>query len=265
LFRHLLRVVRRSRRRSRRLLAVIPFRDEMRFLPDWFANVTPHVDGVVALDDGSEDGSATFVAAQTNVLEVIRQPRRSPADWDCGANRRLLFHAAGRHGAEWIVGLDADERVERQFRARADAEIDRLLSRGLTAGTIRLRELWDRPDRMRVDGIWGTKVPGRLFAYRPNAVLDERRLHGYWPPLDSLVLCADGGERYEPLDLEVYHLRMVNASDRERRRERYNTLDPGHRFQSIGYDYLTSAEGLVVESLPVGREYGPMPPTAEAI
>jgi glycosyltransferase involved in cell wall biosynthesis len=237
----------------------MPFRDEMRFLPGWFANVTPHVDGVVALDDGSTDGSAEFVAAQPAVVALLRSGRKAEEPWDCGANRRRLYAAAGERGAQWIVGLDADERIEREFRRRAEAEIDRLESSGITAGTVRIRELWGRPDRMRVDGIWGRKANGRLFAWRADAVLDDRRFHGHWPPLDSRRCDAEGREFYEPLDLELYHLRMIHPADRERRRQRYNRLDPDRRFQSIGYDYLTDARDLEVEPLPTGREYEPLP------
>lgn len=252
---------RRERRTGgrRRLLAVLPFRDEMRFLPGWFANVLRHVDGVVALDDGSRDGSADFVAHQPKVLALLRSGRQPEELWDCGANRRRLFAAAGECGAQWIVGLDADERIEREFRLRAEAEIDRLEGLGIGAGAIRIRELWDRPDRMRVDGIWGQKAHGRLFSYRPEAVLDERRFHGHWPPLDSQLRHPDGREYFEPLDLEIYHLRMVRAEDRAGRRERYNRLDPERRFQAIGYDYLTDPQGLVVSPLPEGREYEPIP------
>jgi hypothetical protein len=114
---------------------------------------------------------------------------------------------------------------------------------------------------MRVDGLWGRKANGRLFAFRPGAVLDDRRLHGHWAPLDSRIRFPDGREVYEPLDLEIYHLRMVRAEDRALRRERYNRLDPEHRFQAIGYDYLTDPHGLVVTPLPAGREYEPMPET----
>ncbi len=231
----------------------------MRFLPGWFANVAPHVDGVVAFDDGSTDGSAEFVAHQPKLVALVRGGRRGSQPWDCGANRRRLYAAAGAHDAQWILGLDADERIERDFRRRAEAEIDRLEALGVTAGAIRIRELWDRPDRMRVDGIWGRKANGRLFAYRADALLDDRRFHGHWPPLDSRIRLPDGREIYEPLDLEIYHLRMIRAEDRQLRRERYNALDPERRFQAIGYDYLTDPQGLVVSPLPAGREYEPMP------
>ena len=47
--------VRGSTRRVR-LLALLAARDEMEQLPAWLRNIAPHVDGIVALDDGSRDG-----------------------------------------------------------------------------------------------------------------------------------------------------------------------------------------------------------------
>src|SRR4051812_26875775 len=46
-----------SRRRAVRMLALLAVRDEMAYLPGWLDNVAGQVDGVVALDDGSADGS----------------------------------------------------------------------------------------------------------------------------------------------------------------------------------------------------------------
>lgn len=244
--------------RKPRLLALIVFRDEMRFLPGWFENVPAQVDGVVALDDGSADGSAELVAAQPSVLELIRLPRRDPHVWDDGLNHRLAIEAALRHAPDWMVGLDADERLEREFRTRAEDEIRRAEERGYTALSLCLRELWDSPTTYRVDGVWGTKRRARLFKNAPGLRFDLRSLHGHWAPLSGRRRFFGIFRRYPAADLLLYHLRMIDPQDRQARRDRYNRLDPGRKFQRRGYDYLTDEEGLRLKELPPGREYEPL-------
>ena len=100
---------------------------------------------MVALDDGSVDGSAEFVAAQPAVLELLRRPRREPHEWHDGDNHRRLAEAATRLGADWLLGVDADERLEQGFGARTRALVRR--RGGPTAFHVHVRELWDAPDR----------------------------------------------------------------------------------------------------------------------
>jgi glycosyltransferase involved in cell wall biosynthesis len=224
----------------------------MRYLADWLRNVPPQVDGVIALDDGSEDGSAERLASHLSVLELVRRPRRDGGELDEAENRRLLYAAAARHRPDWLVAIDADERVERRFRRRAEREIARLTLAGATAASVEIRELWDRPDRMRVDGAWGEKRQARLFAWRPGIEADPQRLHGHWAPLSGLV---DGA--FPPADLLVYHLRMLRREDRAARRRRWESLDPVCRYQPIGYAHLTDETNLELAPLPRGRDYRP--------
>ena len=53
--------------RRPRVLALTAFRDEMRFLPGFFDSVGSHVDGILALDDGSTDGSGYYAAGRAEV------------------------------------------------------------------------------------------------------------------------------------------------------------------------------------------------------
>ena len=236
-----------------RLLALLACHDEMRFLPGYFANLASQVDGVIALDDGSTDGSAEFIAAQPLTLELIRLPARKPHVWDEPRNRRLLIEAAGRHGAEWVLAQDADERIERGFRARAETLIAGTASTGIQAFALTFRELWNAPDTYRVDGVWDLKRQARLFRLRSDAQFDDRPLHGHWAPINSAT------ERgFRQVDLCLYHLRMIDPADRQARRDRYLQLDPERRFQAIGYDYLTDESSLQLATIPDGRDYEPL-------
>jgi GT2 family glycosyltransferase len=257
------RVARGARARARRrpprrprIVALVPFKDEMRFLPGLFENLRPHVDGVVALDDGSTDDSPEFVAGRPEVLQLLHRDHDHDL-WHDGANRERLVRAAWEHDADWLLGIDADERVERDFRARAERVVARAERAGQSAFHVYLRELWDRPDRMRVDGVWGRKRKAVFFRARRDHAFDARELHGQWAPLN-----AHPSGAFPQADLLVYHLRMLRAEDRRARRERYERIDPDRRFQSIGYRYLTETDGLVLAPLPYGRDFTPMPEVA---
>jgi glycosyltransferase involved in cell wall biosynthesis len=235
---------------SVRIFALLAFRNEMRYLAGFFENVSPHVDGIIALDDGSTDGSGEFVARQPNVLTLLRLPAKAPHVWNDGRNHRLLVQAAWPYRPDWLIGVDADERLERNFRSRAIREIVRAKNRGYQAYTVALRELWNAPDTYRADGIWGRKRVARFFASRLDHEFDDRELHGNWGPLNSR---RNGG--YPDADLIIYHLRMIHEDDRRVRQARYEAIDPERRWQAFGYSYMMQNNGLALRTLPRGRDY----------
>jgi hypothetical protein len=231
----------------------------MRFLPGFFANVAPHVDGIVCLDDQSVDGSAEFAARQPSVLDVLAVAPGEQQELEDGRNHRALTEAAWAHSADWLVGLDADERVERDFHQRAAREIRAAEAGEDDALWVWFRELWDAPDRFRSDGIWGQKRKACLFRSDPGHRFDDRRVHAHWasvpPPRGD----------WPQADLFLYHLRMIEQDDRRRRFERYRRIDPDHIWQPIGYDYLLDERDAKLLPLPKGRGYVPLGRSARSV
>jgi hypothetical protein len=224
----------------------------MRFLPGLIENLTPHVDGIIALDDGSRDESASFMSEQPLVWELLTVPPGAQEELEDGRNHRALTEAAWKHGPQWLLGIDADERVEMNFRTRADREIERVSAAGHDAMWVHFRELWDHPLTYRADGVWGQKRKACLFRASRDHRFDDRRVHALWASMP-----VPEGD-WPIADLEIYHLRMLDPADREARRRRYERIDPDHEWQAIGYDYLLDSSGLELRPVAPGREYFPV-------
>lgn len=209
-------------RRKPCIIAVFSFRYDHHLVPDLIANIEPMVDGWVSFDD--RQASQVFSS----------EPER----------RRQLVAAAAGLGADYILGIDPDERLER----RAARRMRELTENGQgRAFSFRLRELYG-PDFYRVDGVWGRKRQFRLFpAFAPEAPRGPE-LHGRWFP-DSIAGVNTG--------LNLYHLKMISPRRRLLRRDLYKYLDPESRHQRIGYDYLADETGAEFEAIPAGRGYGP--------
>lgn len=235
------------------LLALLQARNEARFLPGWLANVAGFVDGIVALDDGSDDATPDLLATHPKTLELIRHQRGE--QWDERANQMALIKAGRKHDAAWFLCLDADERMERQFGedvASLIADADR---KGVDAYSLQLRELWNDRRHYRIDGIWGSKARYRFFRNNPaHRRFDPRPLHRSWMPIEITANLKTAGV-HAPYNL--YHLRMIAPQDRKSRHERYRSLDADNRFQPMGYDYLVDESGLRLEAVPDERDFLP--------
>ena len=236
-----------------RLIALLQARDEEPHLRGWLANIEPCVAGIVALDDGSADRTAEILAGHPKLLELIRNPPGQP--WDERANQIALVEAGRRHGADWLLCLDADERLEPGFVDQAPRLLGEAEQDGVKVLQFHLRELWNDPFHYRVDGIWGRKTLCRVFKNVPgHRRFDPRRLHRFWMPLE-LVAALETVSRHTHLN--IYHLKMIRPEQRLARVRRYEELDPQHLYQRWGYQYLTDERNLALEPIPPERRFVP--------
>lgn len=235
-----------------RIVCVMQVRNESRFLRGCLDHLRPYVDGFVILDDGSTDETSSILDGEPSLLVRLQNPAIEPHHWDEKGNKQRLLDAAKEAGADWVLVCDADERLETLFLRHLRAIAAALAPLGLPCVSLALRELWDRHDQYRVDGVWGRKRAARFFALPDQISFHaSTELHGNWHP-DEVATRG----RLILTGYNLYHLRMIHAADREARRDRYKRLDPDNRFQSIGYDYLTdTSNGLDLRSVDPMRAF----------
>ncbi len=152
------------------IACLLPVRDGARDIPGYLESVAELADLVIALDDGSSDGSAELLEASPIVATVLRGERNDRDEWDDGANRARLLRAADAYEPAWIVWLDADERLDPED-ARALREF--LLTDALPgcAFGLQLHRMWGERAVTEVSWVY------RVFHHSPEHRLPERRLH----------------------------------------------------------------------------------------
>ena len=243
----------RAHERARpRIACVMQLRNEARFLEGCLAHVRDHVDGILALDDGSTDATPRILERERKVLDCLTNPASDEHVWREPENKLRLLTRARELGMDWVLCCDADERYETLFLESLGAIASSFPANELACISVTFSELWDDPRQYRADGIWGRKVRARFFRLPDDIAFElDQELHGQWYP-DAIRKHG----RMLRIHHRVYHLKSIRREDRIRRRDFYNRVDPEKRFQAAGYDYLADeGESIRLERIRPGREY----------
>jgi glycosyltransferase involved in cell wall biosynthesis len=215
-----------------RLVVLLPARNAAEDLPGWFESVERFADAVVALDDGSTDATGALLAAHPLVEVVLRNPRRETYEgWDDRENRARLLDAAADVDPDWVLFLDADERISPDDAAALRDFLDADALPGLAYGMRCLRMIGglDHYDR---DGLWVY----RLFAFAPGLELPAERLH--FVPVPTSI----PRDRWVRTTLRIQHLAGLDGPRRRARHAKYREADRDTEFQA-GYDHLLDEPG----------------------
>ncbi|MBP3685613.1 MAG: glycosyltransferase family 2 protein [Clostridia bacterium] len=231
------------------ILCVMCFYNEEKNLASCIRHLAPFVDGFVLLDDASTDKSAEIASRTPRLRRLIRN--ESKDSWRERTNRERVLRAAlecAETEEPWVLCVDADERFETRFLK----DLPKITAARAGEGKVlhlHTRELWGDIHHYRSDGIWNGKLKGCLFQLSKEMTFDyEQEHHIPWAYREI-------AHSQEVLDYNFYHLKMVHEADRKGRVKLYNTLDPEHRMQAIGYDYLADPTGLLRTRIPFSHRY----------
>ena len=154
------------------LACLLPVRNGEAELEGYLDSVRPFADAILALDDGSTDGTAEILERADGVEVVHTEPPRdSYAGWDDRRNRQILLDAARERGFDWVLYLDADERISPDdavaVRSLIDVAADPEHAYGFRVFGMTGPGTFDRA------GLWVY----RLFATSASGNLPDARLH----------------------------------------------------------------------------------------
>jgi glycosyltransferase involved in cell wall biosynthesis len=189
-------------------------------------------DVVVALDDGSSDRTRDLLERHPLVQRVIvNPPREGYAGWDDAENRNRLLEAAAELAPDWILSLDADERIDPSDAAALRSFVDRDALPGLAYG-LRVHRMIGGLEHFDRADLWVF----RLFAWERGQSFPERRLH--FVPIPSSIPRS----RWVRTSLRIQHLGSATEERRHARFAKYREADPERAFQG-DYSHLLAEPG----------------------
>ena len=141
------------------------------------------------------------------------------------------MEAAAELEPEWVLSLDADERIPADDARALREFVDTDALPGLAYG-FRVHRMIDDDHYDQAD-LWVY----RLFAWTPGCRVPDRRLHFVPVPADI------GPERSVNTTVRILHLAGLTEARRQARLDKYLEADPDHEFQA-DYGHLVPRPGL---------------------
>lgn len=194
------------------VVCLLPARNAAADLPAYLESAARFCDGIVALDDGSTDGTRELLEASPLVQILLGNPSRDGyRGWHDGANRNRLLRAAAELDPDWIVKIDADERIDSDDAGVLRRFLERDALPGCAYAFQHFR-MWGE-GRYDPDFRWIF----RLFAHSPEHALPDQALH--FDPVPS------GLPRIRTT-IRVQHFGAADEERRVARLRKYGEVDP---------------------------------------
>ena len=205
-----------------RVVCLIPARNAAADLPRCLASAALVCDAVIALDDGSTDETRRVLDEHPSVARILTNPVRSNySAWDDAENRNRLLDAAADFAPDWILSLDADERIDSADAAVLRQFIDTDALPGCAYGFHHIAMRGDSEHCLpRSQWIY------RLFSFAPGQRFPELKLH--FVPIPTAIPRS----LWFRTTIRIQHYGSVSAERRMARFEKYAEADPERRYQA---------------------------------
>lgn len=209
------------------IVALIQVRNEADHIEQLIPHLEEHCDGIIVLDDGSEDGSYEKAVHEKVILKVQKKHKGYFDDLE---NRNILLRLCSFIRSDWFFFIDADERFDPRFSKLrhycSQKEIDIFW--------INLVDMWNKPNTYRTDipnrPPSGIIQRSRMFRNKGNLQINtDREIHFPSVPYSQPFRLARS---------LLLHYGAYDTVTRQRKLDLYSKQDADGQKQGYKYDYL---------------------------
>jgi hypothetical protein len=209
-----------------RLICLIQVRNEIAHLPEVLLHLDKYCDGIILLDDGSDDGSYEHAFSEKLLLKVRKKYKGYFDDLE---NRNLLLQVGHLFKTQWFFFADADERFDSRsvnlFEICKKPDIDTV--------SFTMVHLWDHPDKYLKDLPEGKNGLFRRYRMFKNfgymQIESNREIHFAAIPYIR--------NRYNAPVL-VLHSGIIDEQKRKSKYVHYTKADEEGKKQGYRYEFL---------------------------
>lgn len=160
-----------------RLVGGLVIKNEEGLIGRALESLSKTCDAVVVLDNGSTDSTVDICKS----FPVVQRIEVHSEEFHEGKFRCRVLELAREIGADWILGVDADEVLEDELADELPALL-RPIDSATDGYAFYLLHFWRGEESYRVDGKFEPFVRPRLFRNRPHFVADTREMHAAMNP-----------------------------------------------------------------------------------
>jgi glycosyltransferase involved in cell wall biosynthesis/predicted O-methyltransferase YrrM len=162
----------------KKIMALIPMKNEERFIETTLRAITPFVDSIVVFDDQSTDASVSIVRKLQKELPIEYIIERSDWNYNETVYRQALLDEGRKRGGTHFICIDADEIFTSNL---LDDNVLRKQILALQPGdklSLAWIQLWRSLDQYRYDdSVWTNNYKIFAFADDRTSNYDEQKLH----------------------------------------------------------------------------------------
>lgn len=214
-----------------KFIALIPFKNEERYLPTCLSSIVNVVDEIICIDDGSTDNSVEI--AKSFGAKVYQNDQLRNVGWAEHHIRQNLLSLGRESGGTHFLCLDADEAVTYQFGIVA-----RFLLPQIKPGhNVRMQwlALWKSPNHFRHDSsVWSNNFKDFLFADDGKSQYGYQFMHVSRTPVTNseIMLNPDLGAvlHYQFVDWENFNIKQADYRCSELINEPHNSYNINQKY-----------------------------------